>query len=118
MERPAVTPGMRHIAHFVVEPAAAEHFHMDLSGMQRVEWRSDPDTVYPVSGNDNPVLHPGARAVGPSARTFDPVGFVPAPAQGVDVARESPGQHAGSPRRVGQQDVNLQMIFHPPVADR
>jgi hypothetical protein len=109
---------MRHIALYVDEPAAAEHFHMNLSGMQRVEWRSDPDTVRLISGNDNLVLHRGACAVDPSARTFHPVGCEPAPVPGVAAAREFQGQHGRSPRRVGQQDVNLQMIFHPPVADR
>ena len=56
MNRPGPTQGLRHIALFVTELAAAEYFFVDLMGMA-VEWRPDPDNVYLTTGNDNLALH-------------------------------------------------------------
>ena len=56
MNRPPATIGMRHVALFVPDLEACEHFYVDLLGM-KVEWRPDPDNVYLTSGQDNLALH-------------------------------------------------------------
>mgnify|MGYP001075032440 CR=1 FL=1 len=57
MNRPASTLGLRHVALYVQDMAASEHFYVDLLGMQ-VEWRPDPDNLYlSTSGQDNLALH-------------------------------------------------------------
>ncbi len=43
---------MRHVALFVRDMAACEHFYVDLLGME-VEWRPDEHNVYLTSGGDN-----------------------------------------------------------------
>ena len=44
MQRPPPTAGLRHVALYVQDMQAAEHFYVELLGMQ-VEWRPDPDNV-------------------------------------------------------------------------
>ena len=43
MKRPGKTQGLRHVALFVPDLVAAEHFFVELMGMM-VEWRPDADT--------------------------------------------------------------------------
>ncbi|MFT4677497.1 MAG: catechol 2,3-dioxygenase-like lactoylglutathione lyase family enzyme, partial [Candidatus Azotimanducaceae bacterium] len=56
MKRPGATSGLRHVALFVHDLEASEHFFVELMGMA-VEWRPDPDNVYLTSSNDNLALH-------------------------------------------------------------
>jgi len=59
--RNAATPallGIRHVALYVGDLAAAERFWVDVMGYA-VEWRPDPDNVYLVGGRDNLALHRG-----------------------------------------------------------
>jgi catechol 2,3-dioxygenase-like lactoylglutathione lyase family enzyme len=130
MERPAATAGMRHIALYVNDLEVAEHFYVDLLGMQ-VEWRPDADNVYLSSGNDNLALHCSDRRVDPAAQTLDHIGFILRTAADVDawyeflrahgvVMKSEPRTHRDGARSfycVGPQDVIVQMIFHPPIAD-
>jgi catechol 2,3-dioxygenase-like lactoylglutathione lyase family enzyme len=57
MSRPALL-GIRHVALYVADLAAAERFWVDVMGYA-VEWRPDPDNVYLVGGHDNLALHRG-----------------------------------------------------------
>ena len=63
--RPGKTGGMRHVALFVDDLAACEHFYTELLGME-VEWRPDEQNVYLTSGNDNLALHQAAEPAAPA----------------------------------------------------
>ncbi len=128
MQRPAATAGLRHVALYVADLAAAERFYVDLLGMQ-VEWRPDPDNVYLTSGNDNLALHRSERALSDSAQMLDHIGFILRSAQDVDdwyeflrahgvEMKSEPRTHRDGARSfycVGPQGVTVQMIFHPPI---
>ncbi len=131
MRRPAATAGMRHIALYVNDLEAAEHFYVDLMGMQ-VEWRPDADNVYLTSGNDNLALHRSGRDTNPAGQTLDHIGFILKTAEDVDAwydfllakgiqMKSTPRTHRDGARSfycVGPQNVVVQMIFHLPIANR
>ena len=131
MERPAPTAGLRHIAFHVQDMDAAERFYVDLLGMQ-VEWRPDPDNVYLTSGNDNLAIHRSRTAVDLNAQVLDHIGFILKTPQDVDAwydwlkhngveMKSEPRTHRDGARSfycVGPERVTLQMIFHPPIAER
>jgi catechol 2,3-dioxygenase-like lactoylglutathione lyase family enzyme len=112
MQRPPATAGMRHIA---------------LS----VEWRPDADNLYLTSGNDNLALHRVDRKADPAAQTLDHIGFILRAPEEVDAwyeflrangveMKSAPRTHRDGARSfycLAPQDVTLQMIFHPPIAD-
>jgi len=120
---------MRHIALYVRDLEAAEHFYVELLGME-VEWRPDPDNVYLTSGNDNLALHRSEREIDPSAQTLDHIGFFLNTLHDVDawykflcaqdiVMHTEPRTHRDGARSfycVGPQGVVVQMIYHPPIA--
>ena len=54
--RPAGLGGLRHVALYVKNFDACEHFYVELLGMA-VEWRPDPDNLYLSSGCDNLAVH-------------------------------------------------------------
>jgi catechol 2,3-dioxygenase-like lactoylglutathione lyase family enzyme len=130
MQRPAATAGMRHIALYVNDLDAAERFYVDLMGM-RVEWRPDAENVYLTSGKDNLALHRSERDVDRTAQTLDHIGFILKRPDDVDAwyeflldhgveMKSTPHTHRDGARSfycVGPQDVIVQMIFHPPLAD-
>lgn len=130
MQRPAATAGLRHIALYVNDLEAAEHFYVDLLGMQ-VEWRPDEDNVYLTSGNDNLALHRSQREIQPAAQALDHIGFILRKPEDVDAwyeflrgqgveMKSTPRTHRDGARSfycTGPQDVIVQMIFHPPIAD-
>jgi catechol 2,3-dioxygenase-like lactoylglutathione lyase family enzyme len=121
---------MRHIALRVNDLEAAERFYADLLGMQ-VEWRPDADNVYLSSGNDNLALHRSTSELGAATQMLDHIGFILRRPEDVDawydflaargVAMKSPPRtHRDGARSfycVGPQNVIVQMIFHPPIAD-
>ena len=131
MQRPAATAGMRHIALYVNDLELAERFYVDLLGME-VEWRPDADNVYLTSGNDNLALHRSGREIATQAQTLDHIGFVLRTPEDVDAwyeflrehgveMKSAPRTHRDGARSfycVGPQNVIVQMIFHPPLADR
>jgi len=131
MQRPAATVGMRHIALYVNDLQAAEHFYVDLLGMQ-VEWRPDADNVYLTSGNDNLALHRSERETDAAAQTLDHIGFMLKTPDDVDAwyefllahgieMKSTPRTHRDGARSfycAGPQNVVVQMIFHPPIAYR
>ena len=55
--------GIRHVALWVADLAAAERFWVDVMGYD-VEWRPDDDNVYLSTGPDNLALHRAAPAGG------------------------------------------------------
>jgi len=130
MQRPAATAGLRHVALYVRDMPAAEHFYVDLLGMQ-VEWRPDPDNVYLTSGNDNLALH-ATDSDFDSRQVLDHIGFILGTADDVDAwhaflsengveMKSGPRTHRDGARSfycVGPQQVIVQMIYHPPIADR
>lgn len=68
--RPPPHAGLRHVALFVRDLEASEHFYIDLMGM-RVEWRPDADNVYLCSGNDNLALHHWKEGDFPPSQRLD-----------------------------------------------
>ena len=130
MQRPAPTAGLRHVALYVQDMPAAEHFYVELLGMQ-VEWRPDPDNVYLTSGNDNLALH-AADSDFDSRQVLDHIGFILNMPEDVDAwhaflqengvqMKSSPRTHRDGARSfycVGPQQVIVQMIYHPPIVDR
>ena len=127
MKRPGTTNGLRHVALFVSDLEAAEHFYISLLGMA-VEWRPDADNVYLSSGNDNLALHRIADEL-PSGR-LDHIGFfindidkIDAwyeylKSEGVEMLTE-PRTHRDGARSFYCRDpagVRVQIIYHVPIA--
>lgn len=128
--RPAPTAGMRHVALFVADLAACEHFYIELLGMT-VEWRPDPDNVYLCSGSDNLALHrlpEGTEISGP--QVLDHIGFIIDDIDQVDQwyefllenqveMRTEPRTHRDGARSFYCLDpagTVVQIIFHPPIS--
>jgi catechol 2,3-dioxygenase-like lactoylglutathione lyase family enzyme len=130
MQRPPPTAGLRHVALYVRDMQAAEHFYVELLGMQ-VEWRPDPDNVYLTSGNDNLALH-AADSGFDSKQMLDHIGFILKAPDDVDTwhrflsansveMKSEPRTHRDGARSfycVGPEQVIVQMIYHPPIADQ
>lgn len=128
MNRPPATAGMRHLAIYVQDLQACEHFYVDLLGMQ-VEWRPDPDNVYLTSGNDNLALH-RATEVADGPQRLDHLGFILDQPDDVDawhafllehqiVMQTIPKTHRDGARSFYCLDPDgntVQMIFHPPIS--
>ena len=128
MARPNPTAGMHHVALFVSDLAACEHFYVELLGMA-VEWRPDEHNVYLSSGSDNVALHQlVADYSGP--QHLDHIGFIlnePAEvdewfaflsAHGVRM-KTNPRTHRDGARSFYCLDPagnTVQMIFHPPLS--
>ncbi len=130
MSRPAVGYGMRHVALYVCDMAACEHFYVELLGM-RVEWRPDPDSLYLSSGSDNLALHQAAEGERPeSLQRLDHIGFFMRSPDDVDAwygflgeqgvrMRNAPRTHRDGARSFYCFDPDgtvVQIIYHPPVA--
>jgi len=128
LQRPGKTNGLRHVALFVHDFEASEHFFVETMGMS-VEWRPDPDNVYLTSGNDNLALHRSASAS--ENGKLDHVGFFIneigdidlwfeyLQASGVEVLNE-PRTHRDGARSFYCRDpsaVKVQVIYHPPIAN-
>jgi catechol 2,3-dioxygenase-like lactoylglutathione lyase family enzyme len=122
--RPALL-GIRHVALFARDLAAAERFWVDVMGYE-VEWRPDPDNVYLRGGSDNLALH---RGEGAGKGNLDHIGLaVPTPAD-VDawaahlaekgVALEAqPKTHRDGSRSLyfrGPEGLLIQIIHHVPM---
>jgi catechol 2,3-dioxygenase-like lactoylglutathione lyase family enzyme len=128
IERPKATAGMHHVALFVTDLAAAEHFYVELLGMA-VEWRPDAENVYLTSGSDNLALHRlEADYSGP--QHLDHIGFILNTPEEVDqwfdflraqgvTMKTNPRTHRDGARSFYCLDPGgntVQMIFHPPLA--
>ena len=121
--------GIRHVALFMTDLAAAERFWVDVMGYE-VEWRPDAENVYLRGGTDNLALHHGQRRepVDESGQ-LDHIGLaVPAPAD-VDAwarhleahgvaLRSQPKTHRDGSRSLyfyAPENVLVQIIHHAPM---
>ncbi len=130
LQRPGSTAGLRHVALYVPDLAACEHFYVDLLGMQ-VEWRPDTDNVYLTSGHDNLALHRASNPFRESQR-LDHIGFILETAESVDawyeflkaqsiVMRSNPKTHRDGARSFyceAPDGTVVQMIYHPPLVKK
>ena len=130
IKRPSPTLGMRHIALFVSDIAACEHFYVDLLGMT-VEWRPDARNVYLTSGNDNLALHYTSHDANASShQKLAHIGFIINTPKQVDdwfiflkqhqvVIHTPPKTHRDGARSFYCYDpakILVQLIYHPPLA--
>ncbi|GLP98883.1 ring-cleaving dioxygenase [Methylophaga thalassica] len=128
--RPGKTGGMRHVALFVDDLAACEHFYTELLGME-VEWRPDEQNVYLTSGNDNLALHQAAEPAAPAhQQKLDHIGFIIPAIEEVDdwfefltahdvSIRNPPRTHRDGARSFYCYDPSgtvVQIIYHPPIS--
>ncbi len=129
MTRPA-SLGIRHVALFVTDLAAAERFWLDVMGYA-VEWRPDLDNVYLCGGRDNLALHhrPGGLASA-GGSVLDHIGIAVPAATDVDgwashleahgVAIEArPKTHRDGSRSLyfrGPEKLLIQIIHHTPMS--
>ena len=128
LKRPKATAGLHHVALFVEDLTATEHFYVELLGMQ-VEWRPDADNVYLSSGSDNLALH-RLKADYSGPQRLDHIGFILGGPAEVDqwfaflrahgvVMKTNPRSHRDGARSFYCLDPagnTVQMIFHPPLA--
>jgi catechol 2,3-dioxygenase-like lactoylglutathione lyase family enzyme len=130
MKRPPATAGMRHVALYVDDLEACEHFYVELLGMQ-VEWRPDTNNVYLTSGNDNLALHRASAEFDTSgAQKLDHIGFIIKTPEQVDewftflnhhtiMTRQPPRTHRDGARSFYCYDpvgTLVQIIYHPPIS--
>ncbi len=74
-DKPQPTIGLRHVALFIKNLDACEHFYVDLLGM-KIDWRPDPDNLYLTSGTDNLALHRAPIDFNPAQhQRLDHLGF-------------------------------------------
>jgi catechol 2,3-dioxygenase-like lactoylglutathione lyase family enzyme len=122
--------GIRHVALFVSDLAAAERFWVDVMGYA-VEWRPDPDNVYLCGARDNLALHRGdaAGAGGLNAGRLDHIGIAVAAPADVDAwathleangvaLKAVPRTHRDGSRSLyfhGPEGLLVQIICHSPM---
>ncbi len=128
MIKPNPTSGLRHVALFVRNYEATEHFYVELLGMA-VEWRPDANAVYLTSGNDNLALHRMTGNFG-EQQHLDHIGFILDRPADVDEwfdflrahdirMKTGPRTHRDGARSFYCLDPDgnsVQMIYHPPLA--
>lgn len=131
MSRPGLGFGMRHVALFVRDMAACEHFYVNLIGME-VEWRPDEHNVYLTSGGDNVALHQAELGTqrDEASQRLDHIGFFLDSAESVDHwftwlsgqqvrIRSEPRDHRDGARSFYCYDPDgtlVQMIHHPEIS--
>ena len=117
--------GIRHVALFVNDLEAAEHFWMDVMGYT-VEWRPDPDNVYLHGNHDNLALH---RGISESGGRLDHIGIAVPAAADVDAwaahltahgvaLKTQPKTHRDGSRSIyfhGPEQLLIQVIHHAPL---
>ncbi|HBC58459.1 MAG TPA: glyoxalase [Gammaproteobacteria bacterium] len=120
--------GLRHLALWVTDLEACEHFYVALLGM-RVEWRPDADNLYLTSGLDNLALH-RAKEARSGLQSLDHLGFILKTPEDVDSWHQylsdagvkiiaAPKTHRDGARSFYCQDPDsntVQFIFHTPIS--
>jgi catechol 2,3-dioxygenase-like lactoylglutathione lyase family enzyme len=118
--------GIRHVALYVGDLAAAERFWVDVMGYA-VEWRPDPDNVYLCGARDNLALH--RKDVSGDGR-LDHIGIAVAAAADVDAwaahleargvaVKAAPRTHRDGSRSLyfhGPEGLLVQIIHHAPMS--
>lgn len=132
MKRPPATAGLRHVALTIRNLEACERFYVELFGM-RVEWRPDADNVYLTGGNDNLALHRAPAGFAPEgSQRLDHIGFIVRAPEQVDAWHaflaentvtilKEPKTHRDGARSFYCRDPDgniVQVIYHPPIADK
>ncbi len=129
IKKPPATQGMKHIALFVKEFEACEHFYIELMGME-IEWRPDSNNLYLSSGNDNLALHRRNEDIDPTKQKLDHIGFIIESPEQVDDwffflkqhqidIRQPPRTHRDGARSFYCYDPDgtvVQIIYHPPIS--
>ena len=118
--------GIRHVALYVADLAAAERFWVDVMGYA-VEWRPDPDNVYLCGARDNLALHRQERARrrppgphrhrGRRRRPTSTRGRRTCEAHGVAL-KAAPRTHRDGSRSLyfhGPEGLLIQIIHHSPM---
>ena len=127
--RPPPTTGMHHVAFNVSNFEATKAFYTEVLGLT-VEWEPDNDNVYLTSGSDNIALHRVPRKTTPVDQRLDHIGFLMDNKNDVDTWHayltshnieivEPPRTHRDGARSFYCRDpngVNVQFIYHPPLA--
>jgi catechol 2,3-dioxygenase-like lactoylglutathione lyase family enzyme len=73
--KPRPTVGLRHVALFVQNFSACQHFYVDIMGM-KIVWQPDDDNLYLSSGDDNLALHRAPKDFVPGRfQRLDHLGF-------------------------------------------
>jgi catechol 2,3-dioxygenase-like lactoylglutathione lyase family enzyme len=126
------TLGLRHVALNCADPQATKRFYVNVLKMD-VEWEPDADNVYLTSGGqDNLALHRAPNSSGGGAQALDHIGFVLPTASDVDewyqwvmshkakILREIKTHRDGARSfYISDPDgVTIQMIYHPPIAEK
>jgi catechol 2,3-dioxygenase-like lactoylglutathione lyase family enzyme len=126
MHRPSHL-GLRHVALYVSQLEACQHFYCDLLGMQLV-WHPDADNLYLSSGTDNLALHRATKPFDPMApQHLDHLGFFLDTPQAVDqwhdylvahavTIKAAPKDHRDGTRSFYCADPDgnvVQMIYYP-----
>jgi catechol 2,3-dioxygenase-like lactoylglutathione lyase family enzyme len=121
--------GIRHVALYVRDLAAAERFWVDVMGYE-VEWRPDPENVYLRGGKDNLALHHGTpRAPVDESGQLDHIGLAVPALDDVDAwaahlegrgvtLQAKPRTHRDGSRSlyfVGPEGLLIQIIHHGPM---
>jgi catechol 2,3-dioxygenase-like lactoylglutathione lyase family enzyme len=133
---PPPTKGIRHVALYVRDMAAMEHFYRDVLGYIE-EWRPSEAELYMTRGSDNLALHamPPRAARGadePGDSRLDHIGLLMSRSDDVDawaawlegrgVALDTrPRTHRDGARSFYARDPEgnrIQFIWHPPIADK
>ena len=129
-DRPAnALAGLRHVALFVRDLEACEHFYVDLLGMA-VEWRPDTDNVYLCGGCDNLALHRWQEGDFAGVQRLDHIGYIVNQASDVDDwfaflkdagvrMKSEPRTHRDGARSfycLDPEGVVVQIIHHPPIS--
>jgi catechol 2,3-dioxygenase-like lactoylglutathione lyase family enzyme len=130
MNRPNSTEGLRHVALYVHDLEACEHFYVEHLGML-VEWRPDQDNIYLTSGNDNLAIHRVTSDFDLSHhQKLDHIGFIIKTPEQVDEwydylseqgikIRQPPRTHRDGARSFYCYDpasTVIQLIYHPPIS--
>jgi catechol 2,3-dioxygenase-like lactoylglutathione lyase family enzyme len=126
--------GLRHVALNVRDPQVSKRFYINLLKMQ-VEWEPDAENVYLTSGGqDNLALHKVATEAPGSVTggALDHIGFALPTLESVDewhgwvlsqgakILKEIKTHRDGA-RSFYMEDpdgIVIQMIYHPPIAQR
>jgi len=126
MDTPPPALGIRHVALYVRDLAAAERFWVDVMGYA-VEWRPDPDNVYLCGHRDNLALHRGTPEL--ENGRLDHLGIAVAEPDHVDAwaahlqahgveLKTRPKTHRDGSRSIyvyGPERLLIQIIHHLPM---
>ena len=118
--------GIRHVALYVADLAAAERFWVEVMGYA-VEWRPDPENVYLRGARDNLALHAKGDVSGEGR--LDHIGIAVAAAAEVDAwatylssqgvpLKTQPKTHRDGSRSIyfhGPEGLLIQIIHHSPM---